>query len=227
MKKIKKKLDLLDRIQLTVSFILRITLIAASISAIHQQNWLTLFVVLITLLVSFLPAIIQRNYRIIIPTEFEFVLLVFAYASLFLGELHGYYTLFWWWDVVLHSLSSLSFGFLGFLVLYILYREEKIKTSPVLIAVFSFCFAVAIGSIWEIFEFSMDRFFGLNMQKSGLQDTMGDVIVNASSALMIATVGYIYIKRGYTFLFKRLVNKFLTANPQLTRKYDERQNNSG
>jgi hypothetical protein len=226
MEKKNKKIDLLDRIQLTVSFILRITLIAAIISAVHQQNWLTLFIVAVTLLVSFLPAMIQRNYIIIIPTEFEFVLLIFVYASLFLGELHGYYTVFWWWDVVLHSLSSISFGFLGFLVLYILYREGKIKTSPILIAVFSFCFAVAMGSVWEMFEFSMDYFFGFNMQKSGLRDTMGDIIVNASSALIIATVGYIYIKKGYTLLFKRLINKFLTANPHLVKKYNERQNNT-
>ncbi|MEK6903879.1 MAG: hypothetical protein AABW64_04505 [Nanoarchaeota archaeon] len=221
MKKIKKKVDLLDRIQLTASFVLKITLITAFISAIHQQNWLTLFVVAVTLFVSFLPAIIRRNYRIFIPIEFEFVLLIFVYASLFLGELHGYYTTFWWWDIMLHGLSSISFGFLGFLVLYILYCEEKIKTSPILIAVCSFCFAVAMGSMWEIFEFSMDHFFEFNMQKSGLIDTMGDIIVNASGAFIIATIGYIYMKRGYTFLFKRLINKFLMANPRLVRRYNE------
>ena len=29
-----------------------------------------------------------------------------------------------------------------------------------------------IGAVWEIFEYGMDQTFGLNMQKSGLDDTM-------------------------------------------------------
>jgi hypothetical protein len=44
-------------------------------------------------------------------------------------------------------------------------------------------FAVAVGAVWEIFDFSMDEPFGTDMQKamfgdpSGLTDTMWDLIV--------------------------------------------------
>ena len=43
-----------------------------------------------------------------------------------------------------------------------------------------------IGVIWEIFEFSLDYVIGLNMQKSGLVDTMGDLIVNSIGSLFVA-----------------------------------------
>ena len=63
--------------------------------------------------------------------------------------------------------------------------------SPVFIAVFAFCFALAMGAVWEIYEFTMDSVFGTNMQKymldngtaligqAALQDTMKDIIVDA------------------------------------------------
>ena len=67
--------------------------------------------------------------------------------------------------------------------------------SPVFIAVFAFCFALALGAVWEIYEFTMDSVFGTNMQKymldngtaligqAALQDTMKDIIVDAIGAL--------------------------------------------
>jgi hypothetical protein len=50
---------------------------------------------------------------------------------------------------------------------------------------------------WEIFEFSMDQIFGLNMQKpmlgdpSGLTDTMWDMIVNLIGAAIVSLSGWV------------------------------------
>ena len=76
-----------------------------------------------------------------------------------------------------------------------LYQDKKFKASPILIVIFGFSFAVAIGSIWEIFEFTMDSILGFNMQKSGLIDTMSDLIVDAIGAAVAAFVGYFYLIR--------------------------------
>jgi uncharacterized membrane protein YjdF len=167
------------------------------------------------LLLTFLPSLIERNYKIYLPIEFELAVTLFVYSSLFLGEVHQYYTKFWWWDLFLHSFAGLTFGFIGFLIMYVLHYERKVAASPILIALFSFCFAVAIGSIWEIFEFSMDHFLGFNMQKSGLMDTMADMIVNSGGALLTATIGYFYVKGGPRLLFDRFLNRFIEKNPRL------------
>ena len=189
-----KDFDLIDKIQLTISYFIRLVLLLAVIEAIIYKNWTGLFVSLLVLFITFLPALIQRNYKIHLPIELEFIVVVFVYASIFLGEARGYYIKIWWWDIALHALSGIIIAFAGFLILLILYQQYKIKANPVTIAVFAFCFALSLGTIWEIIEFTADTFFGLNMQKSGLVDTMWDLIVNAWGALVISFLGYFYIR---------------------------------
>jgi len=214
----KKNKRIGDKITFAVSLFIRVSLIFAIVLAIFNNRWAVLFVSSLTLVLTFLPALIERNYKIYLPAEFEFIIVLFIYASIFLGGVKGYYTKIWWWDVVLHTGSGVVLGFVGFLIVYVLYYERKVRTSPLFIALFSFCFAVAIGAIWEVFEFVMDTNLGLNMQKSGLIDTMWDIIVDCLGALFASVLGYFYVKKGKSFLFSRAMNKFIRENPSLFEK---------
>ena len=82
-------------------------------------------------------------------------------------------------------------------------------------AIFSFAFAVAVGALWEIFEFSMDSILGLNMQKSGLVDTMWDLIVDTIGAVISSIYGCFYEKKKDSVFFNRLVNSFIKSNSNL------------
>ena len=64
----------------------------------------------------------------------------------------------------------------------------------------------------------MYSFFVLNMQKSGLSDTMWDMIVDAGWALATSILGYFYMKGNKTYLFYNLVKNFIKENPQLEDK---------
>ena len=55
----------------------------------------------------------------------------------------------------------------------------------------------------------MDLLFDLNMQKSGLVDTMWDLIVDTAGAVVAATLGALYVRGRGGFLFRRILNKFL------------------
>ena len=57
----------------------------------------------------------------------------------------------------------------------------------------SFCLAMTVGTVWEMFEYAMDTLFGFNMMKSGLPDTMGDIIVNTLGAALASLAGVIYL----------------------------------
>lgn len=184
-----------DRAQLLLSASIKSLLVVAFGFALFEGDWTTAFVSAIALITTLLPWYLARNYNFYIPVGFEFVIVLFVYSTLFLGEVHGFYTRFWWWDIVLHTGSGLAFGFTGFLILYSFYRTEKFQAPAALIALFSFCVAVAIGGLWEIFEFAMDSFLGLNMQKSGLVDTMWDMIVNTLGAFLASFSGYLYLRR--------------------------------
>lgn len=214
-----KKLPIDDKIQLVISNLLRVSVIVALFFAVLHQRWTVLFVSSLALTLTFIPAFIERKFNVYLPTEFEFAIILFIYASIFLGEVHGYYTKLWWWDVVLHTGSGIALGLIAFLMLYVLYYEKKINASPFYIAFFTFFIALGVGGLWEIFEFGMDSVFGLNMQKSGLTDTMWDLIVDALGALFAAMIGYFYIIGRKTFLFNNLLLTFFKENP----KYQKHQ----
>jgi uncharacterized membrane protein YjdF len=92
---------------------------------------------------------------------------------------------------------------------------------PGFVAFFSFCFALSIGAIWELFEFAMDQLFGMTMQKptlgdpSGLTDTMLDLLVDALGALFVAVTGYISMFRGSESIIDRGIRRFIERNPRL------------
>lgn len=202
-----------DKVIIYVSYFLKLVLIFAIVEAIYFQNWMSLFLACLTLFLTFLPAMISKNYKLNLPLELEFLILIFLFSSIFLGELKLYYDRYWWWDIVLHISSAIILGIIGFIIVYVLNEEKsvKMKLSPLFIAMFSFTFAVAIGAIWEIFEFAIDYFFGLNMQKNGLVDTMWDLIVNTFGALFVSVVGYFYSKKVKISFFQNLIEKSVNS----------------
>jgi len=203
-----KSLNKLNRFNVSAIVFIQLAFVTAFILAIHEKDWLTSFLALVALVIVWLPPIIEKNLKIHFPLEFGFILNLFIYASLFLGEQRGYYTAFVWWDVVLHMASAIALGFIGFLIMYSIYRTEKVKIPRVLIVIFSFCFAVSLGAMWEIFEFFMDSTIGSNMQASGLVDTMWDLIVDVIGSLIVALSGYFYIKQEgkKSGVFKKYIN---------------------
>lgn len=195
-------MKIIDSFKLLVN-LLRLTLLAAAVLAIIYGSWFNLLIIVITLVFTFLPRLVEKKYKIYIPLDFEFVIIFFVYACLFLGEVRGFYGRFWWWDIFLHTFSAIAFCLLGFIAFFLLFKAEKIKTRPVWIAIFSFCFSVTIAVLWEIFEFIMDQAFGLNMQKNGLYDTMGDLISASVSSLLVTVVGYFYLKSNQKSILHR------------------------
>lgn len=218
-----RKLTLHIRLSLGLQFIL---LVEAIVAFWHQQ-WPTGLITAAILLVTLTPIFIRRFFKIFIPPEFVLFVIIFVFASLFLGEIRDYYTRYWWWDIALHSSSGILLGIVGFLLVHVLNETEDVGLymKPGFVAFFSFLFAVGMGAVWEIFEFSMDGLFGMNMQKpmlddpSGLTDTMWDLIVDTIGALVISVLGYSYLKtaKNQSFL-ERWINAFIKNNPQLFKR---------
>lgn len=202
---------------LFISYSIKLILIIAIISAIFTKQYITLFFSILTLFLGVLPSLLQKNYKINLPLEFELIILIFIFSTLYLGEVSGYYEIYWWWDIMLHTLSGIIIGMIGFLIVYILNSQKKIHLhlTPIFIAIITFSFAVSIGVIWEIFEYFMDIIFGLNMQRSGLVDTMGDLIVDSIGGIIIGTAGYFYTKKIKVPIFDSLINKFTNQNPNM------------
>ena len=203
-----------ENIHKAFTWIIRLSLVVAFVLAIYQSRYTVVMVTALTFILTFIPEFIEHKYQVKLPIEFEMFVVLFIFASLYLGEVHRYYDQFWWWDSALHIGSGVALGFVGFAIMLILDKAGKIQTSPFILSLFAFCFAMAAGAVWEIFEFAMDMIFGLNMQK-GLVDTMADLIADAAGAIVASTAGYFYIKYDKTMILSQGLEKFVKKNPQV------------
>lgn len=175
------------------------------------------------MVITLAPVVLKERLPVFVPPEIQVLTILFVFASLFLGEVLRFYDRLWWWDIFLHASSGLLLGIFGFLLVYVLNENQRIDVhlQPRFVALFAFAFAVAVGALWEIFEFGMDQVFGTNMQKpmfgddSGLTDTMWDLIVDTLGALCISAVGWWYMKSEKESFLEAWIEKFIALNPRL------------
>lgn len=223
---VERDTDTAVRLRRGVVILVSIAMAVELALTVIEAQWLNAFLILVIMGFILGPVLLGERLPVHIPAEFQLLALLFSFAALFLGEARGYYTRFWWWDIMLHTGSGLLLGILGFLLVYVLNenRRAQLNMRPRFIALFAFTFAVGMGALWEIFEFSMDRLFGLNMQKpmlgdaSGLTDTMWDLIVDTLGALVISVLGWWYMHRGNESFIEVWINKFIASNPRLFRR---------
>ena len=71
---------------------------------------------------------------------------------------------------------------IGFALIDVFNRSERfsIKMSPYFVGFFAFCFSMTIGVVWEFFEFGMDTFFNMDMQKDWVVESINSVKLNTS-----------------------------------------------
>jgi hypothetical protein len=194
------------------------TLALAMVVALAFGNWSLAFVALTTLLLAIAPALLARRLNITLPVPFLFATTVFIIASVFMGEAFDFYERFWWWDIALHGASALGFGLIGFLFIFMLFEGDRYAAPPAAMAVIAFACGVTVGATWEIFEFLMDVTFDLNMQKSGLVDTMGDLIVDTIGAAIGGLSGYFYLRGSSAGILPRALRQFVDLNRRLYEK---------
>lgn len=213
------------RIYRATVLVLQIILAGELVLVLLDEQWLNALLILMIMGGTLAPVFLRHRFTIDIPVEFQVLTVAFVFASVFLGEIQQYYERFWWWDIALHVSSGFLLGILGFLLVYVLNESERVDLHmrPRFLAIFAFVFAVAVGSMWEMFEFGMDRLFDTQMQKpmlddpSGLTDTMWDLIVDAAGAFIICAFGWWYMAAGRRSFIEHWIRKFIERNPHMFR----------
>lgn len=162
-----------------VYVVLRMLVLAMAILQFFNGDYENVFLCILTLLLLLAPAFIQVQFRIELPSVLEVIVLVFVFSAEILGEISSFYEIFPFWDTVLHTMNGFLAAAIGFSLVDLLNRSDRVKfeLSPLYLAIVSFCFSMTIGVIWEFFEFGMDQLFGFDMQK--------DAIVHSISSVML------------------------------------------
>ena len=164
-----------------VYFTLRALVIIMLVLQLLNRNYENVFLCILTLLLLVIPSLAQITFKVELPTALEIIILVFIFSAEILGEISEFYLVFPFWDTVLHTLNGFLAAAIGFSLVDILNRNEKVKVqlSPLFMAaIVAFCFSMTIGVVWEFFEFGMDMIMELDMQKDTVIHTIRSVMLD-------------------------------------------------
>jgi len=208
MKKINGKLEgPHQRVLFALICIIWILILVSAIVEIRFERWHIFFLNLFALLLTFLPLAIRKIFSVSFPREFQFVfffslLLAVLFEKFFAGFL-------------VQVFFGMMLGFVGFILMYILYYNNRMKTNYLLITLFSFCFSVSLRAVWEVFRNFVMVYFDLNIGDSAGYDLVDGLFLTMVGASIFSVFGYIYLKLNRGSLFDRVIGAFLKKNPKL------------
>lgn len=143
---------------------------------------------------------VDQKAKLALPATFYSLFYGFLFCAVFLGEMLGFYYLVPLWDAALHCYSGVMLTYLGFHLAGQYALRRNISVGAAEAAVFAACFSLALGAVWECYEYLMDGAFAMNMQKfagesgmaftgrGALSDTMEDILLDTAAAVTAAIV---------------------------------------
>lgn len=160
-----------------IETVLMILVLASIVRQFFIGSYHNMFLGILTLILFMVPKIIDKKLGVFIPAGLETVILIFIFCAEILGEVNAFYVKIPIWDTMLHTTNGFLMAAIGFALIDIFNRSEKfsVKMSPFFVAFTAFCFSMTVGVLWEFFEFSMDWFFGLDMQKDWILPAISSV----------------------------------------------------
>ncbi|NLL45894.1 MAG: hypothetical protein GX250_03675 [Clostridiales bacterium] len=161
-------------------FILRLLVIAIMVTQFFNGAYDSVFLCLLTLFLFTLPSFVEKRLKIDVPNTLEIMILLFIFAAEILGEIREYYIIYSYWDTMLHTVNGFLCGAIGIALIDILNRSDRFvfRLSPFFGAMVAFCFSMTIGVLWEFFEFAMDTFFQMDMQKDTIVPIVRSVMLH-------------------------------------------------
>ena len=147
------------------------------------------FAILFTHMWDYFQVFGGNAFVIRVPYLSGTMLNLFIFIGVVVGSTLNNRTGFQHFDIVTHFCAGAIGAVFGYDFAVIMQTRHE-RLSPALASLFSIGFSLAIAVGWEIYEFTMDRLYGLELQKSiptaetGLLDTMGDFICATGGALL-------------------------------------------
>jgi hypothetical protein len=202
---------LAEKISTIAAYIMQVFIALFIIITAYTGDYLNSFGGGVALIITFVPLFMKRKWHITLPWSLNFLIVLSLYMHI-LGQF-GIYHLYPGYDKISHFMGSVTVSLLGFSSVVIMDRFSKIKPDKKQILFFIIIFTLAIGALWEIGEFSLDKIMKTNAQH-GLDDTMFDLIADMLGAMFIA--GIIAVK--FETMQKSLVSKIYYSIKRNLRK---------
>ncbi len=175
--------------------ILKIIMFILLIIAFWEDDLTGVFGCIIGIILSFIPSILHKNFNITLPWILD-TLIAFALFLHIGGVVLNVYHTIPYYDSLTHFVSAILVAFLAFVSIYILDKYWKgLHMNKYAMAFIVIIFTMAMGVIWEFFEWATDILFQ-TQEQWGLQDTMKDLFSDTIADIFIALVGVNLNKKG-------------------------------
>lgn len=148
--------------------------------------------------------IIQKLFKIRINEVINLIYIIFIFMAHFLGVICELYNYIYWFDKFVHFLSGIVTAFVA---IYLLVKCKKDKNIffDILVII---SLTLAVAAFWEIFEYLSSFYFHMDPQKvllTGVNDTMGDIIVAFLGSVLVSISYYFENKYNYKLLIKKFI----------------------
>lgn len=181
-----------------IKIFVRISIVLLCGYVLFIQDYSNLGILVLTMLLTFYDLLLEKVCKITFSDKLNVFLLIFIFLAQCLGTVLHFYKIFSWWDIMLHTLSGIIFYLVGREIFFnISIRNKSVDSNFAVFILFSFCFALAVGVVWEVFEFSVDGLLGKDTQlarefvgRCALMDTMTDLISASIGAFFVAVIEY-------------------------------------
>ncbi|WP_252226992.1 hypothetical protein [Clostridium sp. ZBS2] len=185
-----------SKLTIRIAVLFEIILVISAVFSIISKQWKSSALLLLAIICIILPFIITNianRKNIVLPSSFQLVWILFILLTLYFGEFKKFYITFWWWDLLIHAIYGSYSVIIALNLIQGIITKNKQTTKQrftIFSLIFAFSFSIALGTIWEVFEFVGDYLFKTTMIKGGLEDTLSDLIVKVLSAFITSIICY-------------------------------------
>lgn len=169
----------------------------------------------VLIVITYIPLILQKLFKIKFSFGSVLFFMVYAYGAIYMGSVLGAYRFTSWWDIAMHTLAGIVFIMFFLLASFYLSNKLGLKNIPLWVHfIIAFALTATIGMIWEIYEFTVDTFFGMNTQhtETGVVDTMEDILCNTFGSVVAGMLFYLSLARDKFLPLKKIFTDFFSLN---------------
>lgn len=162
-----------------IYFILKVVVLFNMLISLISVKWAAAFICLFNLILLFVADYVMK--KINYSDFLQLLIYIFLVGSLVGGEVYNLYFVIWFYDIVLHVISSFIVSFLFFYI----FKLFRFSVNKFLFMLCIFSFAMMVASLWEITEFSIDMVLDKDMQKDTVINEVNSMLLSSDSNSII------------------------------------------
>ena len=191
--------------QQPLTLAVKIILVLSILNALYFNLWHIMSTSIFLLFLMFVPQIMKKSYKIKFPREFEILLLIFVIATFFISKTQG---------SIVPIFFGIAMGFIGFMILLILYSDNKIRKDYFIIILFGLSLSISLAFGLELLKYYLKIILGYTFEDSLYVYIMNNMSYVLIGALIASIFGYFYMKTHKGAL-QKIVERFIKVNPTL------------